>query len=297
MSTFPLFAPPLLVERMKYASALLLAASFFTPQSLAQTGTLDQVSPYASEVPGGQSASFNFDTSWLTWQASVFAGMDGILEGVEFEVTGLTGATVNVAIFLGSPWQAGTPIWSGVLTKTNDLTELLFADTTAANIALSTGDAYTILINGTDQGMWGTGSFESPVNSFYGPELWLSAAVFGPEWRIGLHTWMVGGGLKLSTPGAPGGFMALFVSGATPAGPVAYLFAFRTGSYSMTHPPPGNVLTTGLSSVGITVQATPTADVAGNYSLGANVPSGAGGLVCVQVVDLLSDGLSNVVCL
>jgi hypothetical protein len=291
------FSVPFLVERMKYAFALLLAASFFSPQSLAQTGTLDQVSPFASEVPVAQGASLNFDTSWLIWQASVTAGMDGILEGVEFEVTGLTGATANVAIFLGGPWHAGTPDWSGVLTKTNDLTELLFADTTAANIALSTGDGYTIQIYGNDEGMWGTGSYESPVNTFYGPDLWLNAALFGPEWRIGFHTWMVGDGLNLSTTGSPGGVMTFDVSGATPAGLIAYLYAFGTGSYSRLNPLTGNVLITGLSSVGITVQATLYADAAGNYSLSSNVPSGAAGLVCVQVVDLLSDGLSDVVCL
>ncbi len=295
MEAFPSFVPSL-VECMKYASALLLAATLLTPQTQAQTGTLDQVSPFASEVPG-QSAGYNFDAASLTWQASVFAGMDGVLEGVEFEVTGLTGATVDIAIFLGGPWQAGTPAWSGTLTKTNDLTEVVFADTSAANITLSTGDAYTIQIDCIGGGMGGTGSYESPVNTLYGPDLWLNAALFGPEWRIGFHTWMIGGGLNLSTTGAPGGVMSFDVSGATPAGPMAYLYAFGTGSYSRVNPLTGNVLITGLSSNGITVHATPNADAAGNYSLSATVPSGAAGLVCVQVVDLLSDGLSNVVCL
>ncbi len=54
---------------------------------------------------------------------------------------------------------------------------------------------------------------------------------------------------------------------------------------------------TGLSAFRITVADVPNADAAGGYSLPNNVPMAAAGLVCVQVADLLSDGLSNVVCL
>ncbi len=106
-----------------------------------------------------------------------------------------------------------------------------------------------------------------------------------------------GGGLTLSATGAPGGSMTFDVSGATPAGPVAYCYAFGTGSHPAFNPLTGNTIVTGLASTRFTVAHIGGADAAGNYSHTTNVPGVAAGLVHVQAVDAVTDGLTNVVAL
>ncbi|MBC8405706.1 MAG: hypothetical protein H8E15_10795 [Planctomycetes bacterium] len=106
-----------------------------------------------------------------------------------------------------------------------------------------------------------------------------------------------GGGLTLSTTGAAGGSMTFDVSGATPAGPVAYCYAFGTGSHPAFNPLTGNTIVTGLASTRFTVAYIGGADAAGNSSHTTNVPGAAAGLVHVQCVDAVTDGLTNVVAL
>jgi hypothetical protein len=274
---------------------LLFPSLLLTAVASAQSGALDQVSPFGSEVPGANSAGYNFDASVLTWQATVVAGIAGDLEGVEFETTGDIGATCDVDIFLGGPWHTGTPAFHGTMTKTTASTEVIFVDMSAAGITLDAGDTYTIQIDCTDGGMGGTGSYESPNNTFFGPDVWLNASVFGPEWRIGFHTWMLAGGaLELTVLGNLGSVIDFTVTGATANGLVAYLYAFGTGSHSGVNPITGNTLVTGLSSVNFTLGPVLQANGSGTSLYTTVVPPAAAGLVCVQAVDLTSDGLTNV---
>jgi hypothetical protein len=102
---------------------------------------------------------------------------------------------------------------------------------------------------------------------------------------------------SLSATGSPGSTMTFDVTGATPNGPVAYLYASGLGSYARMNPFTGNLVTTGLSATGFTVAFVLNADSAGNYSLRASVPPGAAGSIFVQAVDGLSDSVSNVIAL
>ncbi len=274
----------------------LFSAIFLTAAATAQTGTLDQVSPYASEVIGSHSAGYNFGASVLTWQMTTVAGLSGTLEGVEFETTGSTGVSCTVEILLGGPWNTGTPVFSGTMTKSTDVTELIFVDMSAAAISLTAGDTYTIQVLCNDSDMGATGTFESPVNTYYGPELWLNGSVFNPEWRIGFHTYILEDGVQLTVQGNLGSPMDFIVTGATPGGVVAYLYAFGTGSHSGTNPITGNTVVTGLSSVNFTIGAMHAANGAGTAIHTTVVPPAAAGLACVQAIDLDSDGLSNVHC-
>lgn len=263
----------------------------------AQTGTLDQVSPFASEVTGSNSAGYNFDASVLTWQATTVAGLDGTLEGVSFETTGDIGASCDVDIFLGGPWHTGSPAFSGTMVKATSTTEVIFVDTSAASIALSAGDTYTIQIRCTDGGMGGTGTYETPVNTFYTPDLWLNGSLFGPEWRIGFHTYILeSSSFELIVQGNLGSPMDFIVNGATPGGVVAYLYAYGTGSHSGVNPYTGNTVITGLSSVGFDVGALKAADGSGTALHTTVVPPAAAGLACVQAIDLTTDALTNVYC-
>ncbi|PCJ54235.1 MAG: hypothetical protein COA70_06280 [Planctomycetota bacterium] len=271
-----------------------LALACLTATAHGQSGTLDQVSPFGSAVPGANSASYNFDSSTLVWQAEVFAGMDGTLEGFQLEATGPIGATATVAVHLGSPWQAGTPTWSGTITKTIVSTELIWVDVSSANISLSTGDAFTIQGQGNDNGMWVTGSFQSPVNTFYAPDLFLNGAQFGPEWKIGFHTYMLSpAGFTLSILGNCPGPMTISVSGATPNGSVALAYG-NAGSWTI---PNGPCTGTVLDLAGVpTLAGFFNADAAGTLTLAPNVPAGLCGRT-LQAVDMTTCTVSNTVTL
>ena len=275
-----------------FCAALLVAAT-----AGAQSGTLDQVSPFASEVTGSNSAGYNFDASFLVWQATTEAGISGTLEGIELELTGDPGASCNVDILLGGPWNTGTPAFSGTVTKATASTEIIFLDMTSAAISLTAGDIYSIQITGTDTGLGGTGSYETPANTYYLPELWLMGNLFGPEWRIGFHTYILEeSALELAVHTNPNGWTDFFITNATPVSPVALVYAFGTGSHSGTNPITGNTVITGLSSTNFTVGATMSSDGGGVAFHTAQVPSAAIGLVCVQAIDLASDAVSNVHC-
>ena len=102
-------------------------------------------------------------------------------------------------------------------------------------------------------------------------------------------------GLQLSSSGSPGGNMSFTVTGNTPFGPLAYLYAAGTGSHTRTNPFTGNSITTGLSSVKFTIAAVVPASASGEYTYSSIVPAAAAGLIYVQAVDVTKDGLSNVI--
>jgi hypothetical protein len=272
-------------------SALLLG--LLSPGALAQTGTLDQVSPFASEAPVDGSL-YDFDATSLTWQCQVFAGIAGTLEGFEIEVTGNAGATVDVAVHLGSPWQGGAPAWSGTATKTNSSTEIIWVDVSSANISLQVGDDYSIEFAGGGTGMFGTGTHEFPRNTYYTPDLYLISYIYPPEFRIGFHTYMVGGMDLSITGGTCGSRMSFLASGANPNAPVAFIYAFGLGSYIVPNGPcAGTVL--GLDATATLAQLI-TADGAGDAAVNQIfVPPFACGAVFLQALDASDCSLSNVI--
>lgn len=262
-----------------------LALAGLTATAHGQSGTLDQVSPFGA-------ASFNFESSTLVWQAEAFAGMDGILEGFQMEATGPIGASATVAIHLGSPWQAGIPAWSGAITKTIVGTEIIWVDVSSASISLSTGDAFTIEGQGNGNGMWVTGTYESPVNTFYTPDLFLNGNLFSPEWKIGFHTYMLSpGGFVLSIAGNCPGPMTISVSGATSPGSIALAYG-NAGSWAI---PNGPCAGTVLDLAGVpTLAGFFNPDAAGNLTLVPNVPAGLCGRT-LQAVDMTTCTVSNTV--
>lgn len=281
---------------MRALSRIPLVLALLAAPAAAQSGTLDQVSPFSSETSGtsASGASFNFDATSLTWQSETVAGYTGQLEGVEFEVNGTVGATFDVAILLGNAWQTSTPVYSGTYTLTSGTNELAFVDVTGSSINLNAGDAYVIQITGTGAGVWGTGSYESPNNTLYTLPLYLNSNLYGPEWRIGFHTYMLTGP-SLTTSGSCGGTMSFIVSGATPGGKVAYMYARGTGNYVLAGGPCVGTMI-GLDST-VRLGGTAGADGAGSATLTTNVPAGACGRIWVQGLDVTTCGTTNVIAL
>jgi parallel beta-helix repeat protein len=101
--------------------------------------------------------------------------------------------------------------------------------------------------------------------------------------------------LILTVSGSPGGTMLFKVTGSSPNGPTAFMYAYGTGSYAVTNPYTGNLITTGLAIAGFTMVAVLDADAQGEIQLSAFVPPAAAGTIYVQAADALRDRLTDVI--
>ncbi|TAH34332.1 MAG: hypothetical protein EYC70_15405 [Planctomycetota bacterium] len=289
-----------MISRLSLVATLGLVLA--SPAALAQTGTLDQLSPFTSEAGalGGQSASYNGSTSFLVWQAEVQAGIAGTLEGFELEFLGAaTGSHIDVRVRLGGGWNTGPVVWSGSYDTTQTSYHSYFFDTTSANIVLNPGDLFVIEMQGNDTGMNIGGSYVPPPNPPLYPNF---LYLLGPGcfadcgWRIGFHTYMLGGGLQLSVTGTCGAQMTAQVGGGTANGQAAVIYCLGPGgpiAIPGGRPCAGTMLDlNNTATLGGVVNLGP----GGNGQLGpVNVPSGACGVVRVQALDLTSCATSNVV--
>jgi hypothetical protein len=253
-----------------------------------QSGFQDQSSPFGN-------ASFNGGTNVLTWQAEVAVGIAGTLEGVELEVYGAAGATLDVRIRVGPGWNVGAAAFSGTVTTLGSgAYERVFVDTSAAAIALAVGDLFVIEMVG-NTGVNIRGQYNPPpATPPYPEELYLNGPGCFADcgWRIGFNTWMTDGGPQLAKTGTCPGSVTLSVTGATPGGSVAMLSG-----------PAGSFTQTGNPCNGLTLQiSTPTfhgfllANGSGAASLTFNAPPSACGRT-VQGVDLSSCTATNTVVL
>lgn len=272
---------------------MILATAALAFPASAQTGTLDQFSPFSSEVggTGASGASYNFSAPSLTWQLETVAGYTGQLEGFELEFIGPAGASANFDVILGPAWQTGTPVWSGSYAKTTSSTEVVFFDLTASNIMLTAGDSYVIQVLGNDDGLNGSGSYKTPLNDLYPLPLYLNGSEFLPEWKIGFHTYMLTGP-SLSLSGVCGSSMTFDTSGMTAGGAVAFLWAFGQGSYVIPNGPCAGTML-GLDAT-VRNGGIRTADPSGMASLTANVPSSVCGRIFVQALDAATCTVTNV---
>lgn len=271
--------------------------------ALAQTGTLDQFSPFTGEAAGqgGQSASYNGSTNFLVWQAEVEAGMSGTLEGFEMEFLGApTGSHIDVRVRLGGGWNTGPAVWTGSFDTAVAAWTTHFFDTSAANIQLNAGDLFVIELQGNDTGMNIGGSYVPPATggALYPNFLYLNGPGCFSDcgWRIGFHTYMLTGGLQLALTGTCGGAMTAQVGGGTPNGTAAIIYCFGPGGPIAI--PPGNPCAGTLLDLNNTATLGGLVNLgpSGNGQLGpVNVPSGACGVVRVQALDLGSCQTSNVV--
>lgn len=115
-----------------------------------------------------------------------------------------------------------------------------------------------------------------------------------PTWWLIDDLTLGAGGPSLEAEGSCPGSMTFNVSGATPGGNVAFIYAFGTGSVEIPPDQPcaGTVL--GLNGTA-TLGGVATANANGEASFTANVPAPACGRVFVQALDVSSCGTTNVV--
>lgn len=263
---------------------------FTTLLLAAQTGTLDQSSPFGN-------AWFNGGVSSLTWQSEVATGVGGTLEGFDLSIQGVAGATLDVSVKVGTGWNTGAAAWSGTLVAAGTGTwEIHFVDVSSAGIVLSPGDLWVIEMNG-NTGMGIQGQYNPPpATPPYPEELYLGGPGCFADcgWRIGFNTYMLGGAGRptLAKTGSCPGPITLTVTGATPGGSVALLFG-NAGTY--THGgSPCTGITLGISNPSL--GGFRPANGSGTASLSFNPLPGACGRT-VQAVDLGTCLPSNTVVL
>jgi hypothetical protein len=177
------------------ACAVLVLACATPTAALAQTGTLDQVSPVGSAP---NNALFNGSSPSLVWQAQVRAGIAGQLEGFKLHLYGPVGAQLDVRLRAGDGWNTTPILFQVQITKTVAAGETIFVDATAAGLQLAVGSTFVIELQGNNTGCNIYGSYVDPALGppFYPEPLFLN----GPGcftncgWRIAFDTYVLAAG-------------------------------------------------------------------------------------------------------
>ncbi len=175
---------------MRCACAIVCGLAVSAGSALAQTGTLDQVSPVP---PGAGSAGFNVGTSFLVWQQQIRAGLAGQLEGVRVTLTGDAGVLTNVRIRVGPGWNTSAAVFDAPVVKQASGTEVIFVNMMAANIQLNVGDLFVMETQGNDTGCGLNGSYIAPPGTpLYSEPLFLTGSVFADGgWRHGFESYVI----------------------------------------------------------------------------------------------------------
>lgn len=254
----------------------------------AQTGTLDQQSPFGN-------AWFNGGASSLTWQAEVATGVAGTLEGFDLNITSTSpGATLDVRVRVGAGWNTGAILWSGTLTTAvgGNVWETHFVDVSSAGISLNVGDLWVIEMNG-GTGVGIQGQYNAPpAQPPYPQYLYLNGPGCFADcgWRIGFNTYMLTGpsGPQLAKSGTCPGPVTLSVSNATPNATVALVHG-PAGSWTK---PSGTCAGLTLAIGAPTLGGFLPMNGSGAGALSFNAPPAACGRT-VQAVDIPTCTASN----
>ena len=180
---------------MKIRILTCCAGALFAASALAQSGTLDQLSPYD---PGqGANAIFNADATSLIWQVQIRPALTGQLEGLRIAIQGNPGAQFSLRIRAGAA-PSGQPIafQTNVAKTTADPYQILFIDMTSANFNITAGSPFVMEIQGLGQGTWIYGSYVDPGTGnppLYPEPLYLNGSEFVPGWKIGFGSYVTSG--------------------------------------------------------------------------------------------------------
>jgi hypothetical protein len=198
--------------RLVFTIGVLCGCAIAVP-ALAQTGTLDQMSP-TDPSPPGQSAWYNEDASSLTWQQQIRCGLAGTLEGITLRLNGNdhpqdpthNDSHVTVRVRRGAAPSSDTVLFERVQSVPFGTTPDIFFDMSSAAITLAAGEAFVLETFGHDDGGGLIGNYVPPDSGnppLYPEPLFLNGSVFVPGWRHGFRTYMLttGGGCPADMDG------------------------------------------------------------------------------------------------
>lgn len=265
--------------------ALLLAAPV-----AAQTGTLDQVSPF-----GG--ASFNVDSTTLTWQQQVRVGVGGTLEGLRFEMSAPAATTVDMEIRLGDAWSNAAPAWTGAVNLAGlGVMESLYIDLTSAAINLAANDTFVFQLTGTGGGAWMSGNYIAPPGLPLYPEpLWLNQSAYSNGgWCLGFESYMLTGPPppSLVIVGSCPSVAQVSMHNMTPSGRIVIASAPQAGPATVSNS--SQCLGAQIGLLGPTLRIIGFADANGDFLLNVNLPPAVCGALFVQGFDVTTCVGTNV---
>lgn len=264
------------------------AACLLTPSLTAQTGVLDQQSPFFN-VTFGNSLS-----GWSRAQ-DIMAGTTGQLEGMEFSVQStVPNNSATIRVYLGSFNGANPLLFTGQVSTSAIAWETVFVDMTSANIQLTQGQMFSVecVADGMQfMDLQGNSGWPSPLYP------WGYYENAGNGWttstsntRIGFNTYMLTppSGPTLSVSGICGTApSSVDIAGATPGGTIALIRGTQLGSTVIPGAAP-NCQGIILDLQNAALVELGTADAAGAYSFSrsSRIPSAACGAVIVQALDV-----------
>ncbi len=246
----------------------------------AQTGTLDQQSPFAN-------VSYNGALTTLVWQQTVWTGVPGLLEGFELELQSPTPHdTINIKVYDEEAWSSATPVWTGTATigTYTNTWHRVFVDVSSGGLVLNVNEPFTIELSGTGGYMGFRGQTTQP----YPGDLYLNGVIDNTD--VGFNTYMLPvPGPTIAVSNLVAGQTGTFtVSNASPNGPIIAGYSLLGGG-----PTPsafGDIL---LSPPWTRLPAI-TTDAAGAASLSGPVPPPLSGTpVWFHALDVLSGTLTN----
>lgn len=262
---------------MRFLPLCTLFAVLSAPLS-AQSGVLDQNSPFGN-------ASFNTDSTTLTWQQQVRVGVGGTLEGLTFEMYSPAPGSVDVSVRLGAGWTTNPVLWQGTAATVGlgaGVWETVYVDCLSAGIVLNANDLFVIELTGTGSGVWARGDFVAPPGIPSYPEpLYLNGGpgvYAGGGWTIGFQTWMVTGPASpaLSLIGTCPGPATILCQNMTPGGQVYIGYGATLGAWTI---PSGSCAGAVVPLVAPTLLFVATADAIGDVVIPGVIPPQACGVI------------------
>ncbi len=205
-----------------------------------------------------------------------------------------TGGTITVELWDGNPASGGTMITSGSAWAYPDEWVTVFWPPVPVT-ANAGPEAYFLNVSCTDLDMAISGDTRDP---YPGGFCYTGGGAHPFPWfDYTFFSWFTREQMGLTINGVPDDMNDVMLVSPTPFGQVSLMYAFGTGGQQVWNSFSGTLVTTGLSSNGLTEQGVYTMDANGNHSFQAYVPPAAAGLVHVQALDLTTNKVSNVVAL
>jgi hypothetical protein len=179
------------IQRIAVAAVLLVPA--LCAAAAAQSGVLDQSSPYGSGPP--QQTLLDLDQPGVIWQQEVQAGLNGLLEGIQLRLSGPVGAQVTLRVRQGAGWNTLQPSFTVLLSKQQLGLEQFFVDCSIAQIPQAPGTLFVFDLEGNGSGCAVFATYTPPpAAALYprflfrnGPGCYTDCGT-----RIGFRTYVVG---------------------------------------------------------------------------------------------------------
>lgn len=180
-------------------AVVLVVLTAFAPRAAAQTGELDQRSPFPPVPPPGSGGGLGAFLTTQFFHQEVRVGVHGTFEGFRFASYGDPGASVTVRVRTGPSSAPGPSVFATVVTRTTSASEAHWIDASSAALAVTPGMAVTLEFQGTGSVFYVQNNHMDPAIGppLYPFALWINGSPFADGgYRLSFETF------TLTTPGS-----------------------------------------------------------------------------------------------